>query len=546
MCSRIKLALLALLWPTVMMEAAHSRLTDLQISVMLQRDGSARITEERQMLILDEGTELYIALQNLNGSVVSDLEVNDETGAEFENIGEWDVDRSREWKTRKCGIVTTAKGYELCWGLGEPGQRTYTTRYNVTQLVDGYNDADGMLWMFVNPGLNPKPNHVKVTISAPDTLRFTEANTRIWAFRFAGHITLQDGSIVAESDDYSFDERSAVVVMAQFEKGLFLPEAAVDGSFEEVKQRAFDGSDYTFDDDDDDDIGLWALLVAAATSVFGLIWYVVYVWIARRKVNKHLQWYRDIPMEGDLQRANKVLNAYRYFTSDYNNLLSACILKLIDIGAIRLTTHQTKEGKTTQDFEICTLPNPKSQPILLRKVFEIFANAAGDDSILEPRELKQYMRASYSRRITDTFLDTLHARVSIGDLKETHEEVCQLFGLKKFLKEFTLLDERGLNEVALWKDYIIYATLFGIAEQVIKDMKRINPEFFKMDEVASQMADDMTLPMIYSTLHRGTARAAADKANREAQAARASGGGGSSSIGGGGGFSGGGFGGGVR
>jgi len=42
--------------------------------------------------------------------------------------------------------------------------------------------------------------------------------------------------------------------------------------------------------------------------------------------------------------------------------------------------------------------------------------------------------------------------------------------------------------VSLWKDYMIYATLFGIAEQVIKDMKKINPEYFNMDQVAGQMA----------------------------------------------------------
>ena len=57
------------------------------------------------------------------------------------------------------------------------------------------------------------------------------------------------------------------------------------------------------------------------------------------------------------------------------------------------------------------------------------------------------------------------------------------------------------------------------------------------------MADDMTLPTIYSTFHNSTSRAWMSKAEREA---RASGRGGRVSFGGGGGFSGGGFGGGVR
>ena len=94
---------------------------------------------------------------------------------------------------------------------------------------------------------------------------------------------------------------------------------------------------------------------------------------------------------------------------------------------------------------------------------------------------------------------------------------------------------------------MIFATLFGIADQVIKDMKKINPEYFNMDQVAQQMADDTTLPMIYSTMHSSTSRAAMNKAQREAErTARSSGHGGHSSWGGGGGFSGGGHGGGVR
>ena len=64
-----------------------------------------------------------------------------------------------------------------------------------------------------------------------------------------------------------------------------------------------------------------------------------------------------------------------------------------------------------------------------------------------------------------------------------------------------------------------------------------------MDKIAQQMADETTLPMIYSTMHNSTSRAAMSKAEREA---RAMGRGGSASWGGGGGFSGGGFGGGVR
>ena len=527
---------------------AGPQLHSLDIRVKLQQDGSARITETRSMSIDSEGTEVYIVMGHMNGSTVSDLQVTDETGRQYENVGAWDVDRSRSWKAGRCGIVSKSDGYELCWGLGDSGQRTYTTSYSVSDLLRGYQDYDGFNWMFVTEGMQPYPQYARVTIEGEHPVRITPDNTRIWAFRYRGDIRFEGDSlsgyrIVAETSE-PFGSGSAMVIMNQFEKGVFQPARVNDSSFEEVKQRAFDGSDYQDEMSGED----WLMVVLMVLGfivmpILGGLGYLWYVWRFRRKVNKDLLWYRDLPMQGNLMRANQALNAYRYFGSDYNNLLSACILKLIDMGAIHIVTHQTKKGKTQQDFEILELPNAQQQPRLLRQVFDIFSRAAGDDSILEPRELKQYMRASYSQSITDSFLNTLHQSGSISQFKNQMDDVRQLFGLKKFLKEFTLLDERGLNEVGLWKDYIIYATLFGIADQVIKDMKKLNPEFFRMDQVAQQMADDTTLPLIYSTMHRGTARAAMSKAEREA---RASGRGGSSSWGGGGGFSGGGFGGGVR
>ena len=58
------------------------------------------------MTVGSEGTECYIVIGNLNGSEVNGLSVTDETGLDYNNIGSWQVDCSRDWKAGKCGIVT--------------------------------------------------------------------------------------------------------------------------------------------------------------------------------------------------------------------------------------------------------------------------------------------------------------------------------------------------------------------------------------------------------------------------------------------------------
>ena len=545
----IKICLLLGLLISATSVFSRPSLNNLDIKVVLSKNGDARITETREMYIDDEGTECYIGLANMGESQVKDLTVSDETGTRFINV-DWDVDETRDWKTYKCGIVTTNRGYEVCWGLGEEGERTYITSYTITGLVRGYPDADAIRHVFLDTSVSPKPEHAKITIMTADTTMVIDPDScGIWGFRFEGELRYENGTIVAETTE-AMSSEAGLYVMVQFPKGMFEPTVWENETFENKKNEAFEGSDYVGGGDDEDMTLIeWAIFIliyggSALIAVGGFMWHIVTVWRARRRVNKDLMWYRDIPINGNLQEANNILNAYKYMHTDYNNLMSACILKLIQMGAITIETRRNMKGEMEPNFVIHQLKDLDNQPVLMRKIFKIFKQAAGSDTVLEAKELKQYMKSTCNQSITDSFINTLHTKTSISKYKDREDEVRQLFGLRKFLKEFTLLDERGVDEVKLWKDYMVYATLFGIADRVIKEMKKVNPEYFNMDQVANQMADNMTLPLIYSTLHRSTSSAVASKAAREH---RSSGGGGHSSWGGGGGgFSGGGGGGGVR
>ena len=528
---------------------ARPQLHDLDIRVVLYKNGDALISETRKMTIDSEGTECYIGLANMGQSVIKDLTVTDETGARYVYT-DWDVSESRSWKQYKCGIVTTKRGYELCWGLGAEGERTYTTTYIMTGLVRGYPDACAIRHVFLDTAVSPKPEHARVAITTADTtMVISDETCGLWGFKFQGELWFENGYMMAETTE-PMNSEAGLYLMARFPKEMFEPTIWEEDSFEDKKEEAFEGSDYEYDEDEDDMSGFeWLMFIlvygGAALLVIGsVVWRIYSVWSAKRKLNKNLLWYRDIPLNGNLQEANKILNAYKYFNSDYNNLMSACILKLISMGIITIETKPNHKGKMEPNFVIHDYEEIDKQPVLMRQLYKIFKESAGSDRVLEPWELKSYMRSTSHQSVIDQFVTTLHAKKDLSKYPPTDKGVNEVFGLRKFLKEFTLLDERELKEVTLWKDYMIYATLFGIADKVIKEMKQVNPAYFDMDRVASQMADDMTLPLIYSTLQRSTSSAVAAKAAREH---RAHGGGGHSSWGGGGGgFSGGGGGGGVR
>ena len=536
---------------------ANPHLKDLNIRVELADNGDARITEKRSMEIDSEGTECYIVIDNLNGSEVKDLGVTDETGLVYRNVGEWDVDMSREWKAGKCGIVYKRDGYELCWGLGNEGSREYSTSYTVTQLVKAYDDADGFNYMFVAEDLSPAPDHVKVTIVKPGT-PFIPDTVGVWAFRYYGTVMVEDSAIVAETSE-PFTSGSAMIVMARFPKGMFHPTDQRQGSFDQLREQAFEGSDYVVNIDNrtwweilKDNIELLFFLSFIGLTMLSPLLYIIYRWWKTRKFRKQLEkeltWYRDIPYQGNLQHANSVCHAIGYGSYyDTKNLLSAYIMRMLYRGELEVKEIlDPNSGKTKQYMGIGqphAIDTGNADSRLENKLYNIFSKAAGDDRLLQPKELEKWMGSNW--KSLEGFVKQLKPNMSLDDCQREIEEVKQLAGLRKYLKDFTLVNERHVKEVALWKDYLVYASLFGIAEQVMKDMQAINPEFFKMDKMAQQMADStiILIPNLSNATLNGTQRV---KQRIEERQARAMGGGGSSSWGGGGGFSGGGHGGGVR
>lgn len=64
------------------------------------------------------------------------------------------------------------------------------------------------------------------------------------------------------------------------------------------------------------------------------------------------------------------------------------------------------------------------------------------------------------------------------DMKE------QWKGLKKYMEDFSMLDRREVPELVIWEKYLVYATVFGIADKVIKQLKIVYPN---LDEITTGM-----------------------------------------------------------
>ena len=122
-----------------------------------------------------------------------------------------------------------------------------------------------------------------------------------------------------------------------------------------------------------------------------------------------------------------------------------------------------------------------------------------------------------------------------------YEDSTKLYGLKKFLEEFSKIDTREVLEVQIWDEYLMFAYIFGIADKVAKQLKNLYPEVL---EDPNNYIDLDTILYINYLSNRSVNAASTARSRAESYS---SGGGGFSSGGGGGGsFGGGGGGGGFR
>ena len=534
--------------------AAAQRVRDIDITVELNRDGSAWITQKWDVKVVS-GTEWYIPISNLGPMTVGQLSVS-ENGQEFQRLEEkWDVDRSREWKTGKCGIVRKSDGVELCWGQGEYGDHKWTARFFVTGLVQALDDADAFNFMFVNPGLVAAPEHARVTIvPAFDCAPWTIDNTRVWAFGFYGEINVVDGRVVAESSE-SFSSRSKLIALVKFSKGMFDPVVDRGGAFQDMLDAALDGSSYGEDEDDD-----WLIAVLVLLFFLFSLVVLIYVLIASAlgyKWKKSLfgktkidGWYRDIPLQKNLAAAWYVLAKGKRFSSSApsQNLIGAYFLRWIMDGHVTVQPDPKSSKRVNLLFKSETVSTDDVEEDL----YQMARSASGDNLLLEKNEFERWSTKNYRKIMA--WPDRV---VTVGNLwfqekgyfsgkdrctDEGAVQACHVVEFQNFLKHFTISDQREAVEVKLWKDYLVYSQLFGIADKVAKQFQKLYPAEFK--ELSSSMGmDDATLWQAMYLTRSMSGKAFSNAAHK---AGSASGKGGGSSFGGGGGFSGGGFGGGSR
>ena len=537
-------------------------LHNIDIDVALQADGTAQITQVWHISV-SEGTELYLPQENLGDIELSNFHVYEDADNPYIYEDDWNVHASREQKANKFGMVKTARGYELCWGIGEYGSHTYTLQYTMTNFVKAFTDYDGFNQRLLNDKMQPTPQAVTIRIYAPDN-DFTTETTKVWAFGFQGTIFVEDGKIIAKTTS-AISSNNYMNILVRFDKNIFTPTNKQATSFQKLQDKAMEDSDY---DTQGQPTIIMFLLVFVGITLFLLALVIFVVFITQKSgfvVNKYQtlkapDYFREIPFDSNLVATSAALRYANAPVRD-GDIIGAYLLRWINNKNIELKETEVKRFLFLTGVEATVtfikMPDITGDSVEY-ELYQILQQAAGKDGILQEKEFKKWVEKHYEQiqrwqkeyredgdillgtkgmleTVTQKFLNLFPIKRSQLTALGTSEAIRAL-GLKKYLIDYSLIAERNPNEVAMWDDYLVYAALFGIADQVAKTFKELYPQEFIQYEHTHNMNTYASLRIIHSLSHSYTSGISA----------ASSGGGGFSSSGGGGGFSGGGSGGGVR
>lgn len=545
---------------------AKNDIKSIDMDIYVDKSGTAHVTET-WVANLDSGTEGYKPYYNLGAAEITNFNVSMD-GTNFTYKDYWNTSGSLEDKAYSNGFNYVSNGVEICFGISDYGMHTYTLTYNITNFVASLNDSDMIYWTLVPYELSDKPEQVEIKIYTDQSLADT---IDVWGYgNYGGLAYVSNGSIYMSSDG-ALESNEYMTILVKFPKGIFESSNIINDNFDTYLNMANDGAKKY-------EVSLFekimnVIVMILPFLIFGGVFIFVIIMIIKssgtkkmgiktiyvdKYIPKDVPYFREIPTNKRIDQAYWISTLYG-LTKNNTNVLGSYLLDWIRKGYITVQK-RTKDGLFKDKEEQLLIFKPTTEVSLEDKpkeLYEMFIEAS-DNNILEPKEFEKWCSKNYDKFFTwfDDLLDSVSLEYEKNGMlpMKTYKKLCftvtnnviderifeeakKLQGLKKFLNDFSSIKDRSAVEVNLWQDYLIYAQIFGIAEKVAKEFKRLYPE------VVTDMYYDNVVFVSYISVHSFNS---ANSARSAAQSYSSGGGGFSAGGGGGGSFGGGGGGGGFR
>ena len=553
-------ALLAYALFTLGKTVSANSINRISMDIFVDSNGNANVTETWNCYS-NQSTEIYHPYYNLGNSEITNLSVSMDS-TQFETLSSWDTSASFDEKAYKAGINRVSNGVELCWGISEYGTNIYTVNYTITNFVSNLTDSQMIYWTLIPYDFSDSIGQVFINISSD---LYFPSSIDVWGYGNEGGTAYVDNGTITMTSEGTLNRNEYMTILVKLPSGTFNTKNNLNQNFEYYYNLAEEGVNRN-KTVENTVITILPFIIFIIIMVFAIVTSKLGSSQEQRlnfenngnklPKTKDIPYFRDIPCNKDLFQAFFIGYQFK-IVKKRTDLLGSVILKWVRDKKVTLKKDEGKSSKTSiilNEELISSLEDEDEQ-----KLYKMFFEAS-KDGILEDSEFTKWCNTNYSKILGwfDTIIDkekdklvkdglllekpkTLFKSAKYTVTPELRQQALNIAGLKKYLNDYTLISEREAPDVVLFEDYLILAQMFGIADKVAENFKKLYPDL--ITETNFYSYDNINFVHIYAVHAMTSAHSA-----HYAAASRYSGGGGGFSVGGGGGgsFGGGGGGGGRR
>lgn len=251
--------------------SSSDTISNIDINIEVNEDGLATITEIWEVNI-NSGTEMYKPFYDLSTSEINILSVTDETGTQYTEETSWYINATQDEKTGKYGIYTSDNETDICWGIGEYGNHTYTIKYTISNFVQQYNDYQLIYFTLIQEDMDPVPENVTITLSS--SFSFDSNEVSVNGEGYSGTAEIEDGKAIFKTNG-SLGDTGYMTIYIKFSENYFNAEEVSLSNQSSINSNSIDTNQ--------DKSSSWTKYIPYILIGIIIVLVIVYIFVGRRK-----------------------------------------------------------------------------------------------------------------------------------------------------------------------------------------------------------------------------------------------------------------------
>lgn len=493
---------------------------------VINNDGTVDI---EQVWIYDDNaqvlsnTEHKISIDALYGSNHTDKESishyeiyrNDK---KMELRDRWSENLSFESKAGKYGVnKLTGAQLEIAFGITEYTTNEYVIKYKLHNAIKETSDGYKYLhWTFLPQEISPWPKEMYAEVITEDGVEIE----KVYGFKYAGKVGYVDEKrdrVYAEWDEKNYATYTAINVFTLLndEYDVIENTKLVNMTLEKKAKKMLILSNYHLEHFNREHLGpiasspepLWKRAWDSLAFIFIPIIVALFIltYLSQRyslsarlvrsmseedkvKINKDKSfYYRDKPDE--IIYSVALVRAIMKEKQMNNNIVSYYISRWVTEGVFEQIHSDRRHVDISKKDTVMSFRLHKDKlnvnSDFEEALFTEFSKIVDGDNLVTTRKLKilnmgivaillrRYDRISHDKLEEMGYIKTI-GWANLPVLTDKGKELMfQHAGLKNFLSQLTLMEERSTSEIELWDYYFHMAALYGVSEKFKGDLSNI-------------------------------------------------------------------------